>query len=311
MSPKKLFLVFCTLPLFVFMKALASPCCGQNSASLNVMTLHQGLSLSLAQTQMQSVGRVFDSNNDFFVWPDSKTRDVAITQISAAMSLNSRLQLLLTSSWQSSNYRSNDFQQSAADMMDTVLGVTFDVWPEYTFSYYKPNVYVTVFANVPTGRSVFEGQTGPENIAVTGHGQWGAGVGLTLQKSLAPWSVMMQMKSLHLLSESWSQSQVDGFYDSSFQMLVGYSLPFWDLNLNFAVTQLELSSRTVEIKSTGTSVSVKSPNSRSTLLGFGLSRMFGESVNLALNFSDQTLLGKPKNTLLAQGVSFVISYNKF
>lgn len=289
----------------------ASPCCGQNSSSLNIMTLRQGLNLALSQTQMKGLGRVFDQDDSFYVWPASKSRDVAITQLSAGYSLSQRWQVLATSSWQRSIYASDGYQQTATHMMDTTLGVTFEALPEYSFSYYKPIIYLTLFANLPTGRSVFAGPMGPENIAVTGHDQWGSGIAVTLQKNLRPWTMMLQMKSLRLFADTWLETPVDGFFDSSVQLLLGYNLPIWDLNLNFSATQLELLPRTVTLGSRAGLSTIVSPNSRSTMLSFGLSRMVNENVNLALSYNDQTLIGDPRNTLLAQGVSLVISYNHF
>lgn len=303
-------LIFAAASL-VSLSSYASPCCGQNSSSLNVMTLRQGFSLSLSQTEMQSLGRVYDADNSFFVWPDSKSRDVSITQLSAGLGINERWQLQMVSSWQRASYSSQEFSQTEASMMDTLLGVTYELWPEYSFSFYKPIVYVSLLANIPTGRSVFETGAGPENIAVTGHGQWGGGLAVTLQKTIRPWFLSIQLRSLRLFADSWDETRVDGFYDSSAQMLFGYSLPFWDLNINFGLTQLELSERSVKINSSLVSANIKSPNSRSTMLNFGISRSVTENMNLALNFSDQTLLGQPKNTLLGQSVSLVVSYNKF
>lgn len=287
---------------------MASPCCGQNSSSLNVMTLRQDYNVSITQSQMTSLGRVYNATGDFFIWQDSKERSVSITQISLGLKLNERWQMFLGSAYQHSEYQSSGFQQSEKHMMDTSVGVTYELLPEYTFSYYKPIVYMTVFANLPTGHSVFDGQAGPENIKVSGHDQWGLGLGFTLQKILQPWSVMLQIKSLRLFSESFDQTSVEGFFDSSVQFMLGYSLPLWDLNLNFGITQLELSERQLSL-SNSSNISV--PNSRSTLLNFGLSKNISESMSMALSYSDQTLLGKPKNTLLAQGVNFILTYNAF
>lgn len=132
--------------------------------------------------------------------------------------------------------------------------------------YNELSVYgVTLFANLPTGRSVFAGPMGPENIAVTCHDQWGSGIAVTLQKNLRPWTMMLQMKSLRLFADTWSETAVDGFFDSSVQLLLGYNLPFWNLNLNFSATQLELSPRTVTLGSQAEPNTIVSPNSHITV----------------------------------------------
>lgn len=305
-----LFFIFKAASL-VSLSSYASPCCGQSSSSLNIMTQRQGFNLSLSQTEMQSLGRVYDADNSFFIWPDSKSRDVSITQFSAGLAMRERWQLHIASSWQRANYLSEGFGQTEVGMMDTMLGVTYELLPEYSFSYYKPIVYLSLLANIPTGRSVFEGRAGPENIAVTGHGQWGGGLALTLQKTIRPWFALIQIRSLRLFADSWGETSVGDFYNSSAQLLLGYNLPFWDLNFNFGVTQLELSDRSVTLDSALISTNVASPNSRSTMLSFGLSRSLTENMNFALSFNDQTFLGEPKNTLLGQSVSLVLSYNKF
>lgn len=298
-----LFLTLIVLPLH-FLKA--SPCCGQNASDLGVMTLRQKANVYLGQMYGTALGRVYGHSNDFFVWPEEKHRTTHITQLKLSYEIKNRLQFFSNIAYQVGEFKGSGLSQSASQMMDSSVGLTYEFISEYKFSYYKPTVYVSLFSNLPTGKSVFTDNVGTENIGVTGHGQWGAGVGLTLNKVILPWSLMVQLKTLRLFPDSFQNTSVKGFFDSSFQILLGYALPIWNVNINLGMTQLELSERKIQSKE-----QVLVPNARSTMMTIGFTKPIHENFILSFNYGDQSLIGRPKNTLLSQTFSLGLTYNYF
>ncbi len=313
--PVKKTIFFLNIYIFIafdFNLALASSCCGQNSTNLNVMVQRQSYSLNLSHSLVSGVGRVFDPSNGFLVWQNEKSRQVHLTQIGGGFKIDSRLQAFVNAGYQTGIFEEFNFRQAESEMTDTSLGITYELLSEYTFSYYKPTVFITTFINLPTGRSVYEGQPGAENIAVSGHNQWGVGLGVTLYKVIAPWSILIQARSLRLSSKQFGDVNVQSFYDSSVQMILGYSLPFWKLNLNLSLTQMEMSDGSVTSKRVSQSLNFdQDANSRSTALGIGFSRLITEKINLNFIYTDQSLIGRPKNTLITQGANIVLSYSNF
>jgi hypothetical protein len=297
-------LLIISLTSLYFNQSIASPCCGQSSSSLGVMTQRQRMNLSVSQSQSSAFGRVYDSSDDFYVWQDSKERIMDSTQLSISYKLNERLQSFFNTAYQVATYKDFGFKQSDQNLTDTTLGFTYEILPEYTFSYYRPTVYLSVFSNLPTGNSIFKGNSGAENISVSGHGQWGVGVGVTVNKIILPWSVLIQVKSLRLVDKDFGNAQVRGFFDSSAQLTMGYALKFLDLNLTAGILSLELSERRVRYQD-----EFDIPASRSTALSFGIAKPILENMVVAFNYSDQSLIGSPRNSLLSQTVSLNFAYN--
>ncbi|MCB0379305.1 MAG: hypothetical protein KDD33_12500 [Bdellovibrionales bacterium] len=284
-------------------KSLANSCCGQSPASFTVLSLEQRLSLNTSYSLIQSQGRVYDSQ-DFFVWKDKK-REIESLKINLASSFASRHQAFLSSALLRGSYSDPISSESSQHFSDTQIGYTYEALPEYRFSYWKPVVYFSLLGNIPTGKSIYDSSRLSEGTDVTGHNQWGLGLGITLRKVYFPLTITFQAKSLKIFSKTFESLEVSDFYDSSLALLFNYALNFQQLALNFGFTTNQLSNRKI------TTSQIPSGVMQSTTTLMGLQRTFGDAWSAGLNYSDQTLLGNPKNTLLNRTLSFNINYNYF
>lgn len=299
-------LVFFVLIYFFHFKIVASPCCGQSSSGLNVMTLRQSYSLNVTQSYSQALGRVYDSDPSFYVWPDSKQRTLSLTQLAFAVGVAPKIQILVNSAFQTAQFQDGDYQKSQSQFTDTTLGLSYEFLSEYKFSLYKPTGYLTLLTNLPTGQSVFDLDSGPEAINVSGHDQWGFGLGLTLNKVILPWTFLFQARSMYLSKKEFENSEVGDFFDSSFLFSLSYNLAKPNLVLSLGLTQFVLSSRTVQ-----SFRQVHVSGSRSTALQFGILKSITDLLALSLTYSDQTLLGDPENSLLSQTISLNLNVNYY
>lgn len=292
------------LVLITSQSAWANSCCGQSPSSFTVLSLEQKLSLTTSYSLIRSQGRAFNSD-DFYVWSDDKKREIQALQFGLAGTWFHRHQFFFNSSVLKGIYKDPRESGSSQNLSDSQIGYTFEALPEYHFSYWIPTVYLSAIVNVPTGKSIYDHSTLSEGTDVTGINQWGTGFGLTLRKVYFPLTITLQAKSLKILSKQFEQVRVSDFYDHSVALILSYALSFSDLTLNCGLTANQLTSRKIS-----TSTIPSGPVQNSTV-SLGLQRVFSDAWNAGINYADQTLLGKPRNTILNKTYTLNLSYNYF
>ncbi len=285
-----------------FQQTQANSCCGQSPASFTVLALEQKLSVNTTYSAIESQGRVFNSD-EFYIW-EQKTRRIQSMQLNVAGTWQSRHQYFLSSSYLQSEYKDNFSSGNASHLSDTVLGYTYEALPEYSYSPLRPLIYLTLMANLPTGKSIYDTSTLNEGTDVTGHHQWGLGAGLTLRKVYFPVTLTLQARSLYLFAKKFSQIEVSGFFDSSLSALANYATRFYDVSINTGFTFNHLSPRTISPGETSLS-------SQNITFIMGLQKPLNEAWNVGLNYTDQTLIGPAKNSILNKTISLNFNYNYY
>lgn len=286
--------------LFASIKSHASSCCGQAPTSFTVLSLNQKLSLTTSLSYTESIGRVYQDSDKFFVFKDKK-RSVETLNLSVASQVSERSQVFATLGHSKGHFESSGLSTSAQHISDTLLGWTYEAVPEYSFSYWKPTVYLSALVNLPTGRSIYDEQSLGEAAGVTGHNQYGVGFGVTLKKVYYPISLSLQFKTIELFEEQINKVQVSNFYDSSISFITSYN--FQKVTTSFGLNYNQLSKRTVN--------GVSSEGSNNTMVLIALQTPINENLFVSLNYSDQTLIGKSRNTLLNRNLGLSFNYNYF
>jgi len=264
--------------------------------------LEQTLSVNASYSYIQAQGRIY--NPDAFVVWNNKERNVQAYQLSAASSFAERQQVFINTSLLSSHYK--DVYQNGQEqhLSDTQVGYHYEVLPEYSFSPWRPVIHASVLANLPTGKSIYDNIKLSEGTDVTGHNQWGLGVGLTARKVYFPITLILQARSLQIFKKQFANVEVGSFYDSSVAFLTSYALPWKAITLNAGLTTNHLSSRTL-----GTGGS--SDTMQNTTLLVGLQKSLNDTWNVGCNYSDQTLLGPAKNSILNKTLTLNLNYNYY
>jgi hypothetical protein len=286
------------------LQATANSCCGQTPASYMVLYQHQKYSISPSLVYTQSLGRVYESK-DFHVWPQDKQRRVQMLNLNSAVSLGERGQVLISSSYVMATYQEQGDTSSASSFSDTQLGYSYELLPEYTYSAWKPVIYMSALVNLPTGHSIYDKNRLSEGADVTGHDQWGGGVGLTARKVIFPFTLLLQGKVLRLLPKDFATVNVSGFFDSSLAGFATYATRYWELSFTGGLTYNELSSRRLSTSDQA------SGRSKVTTVIFSVQKPISDTVSLSFAFSDQSLLGSPQNTLLNRSYNMNVNYNYF
>jgi hypothetical protein len=301
---KLLITVTSLISLVGSLPAAASSCCGQSPASFSILSLNQRLSLTTSYSYTQAEGRVFNQSDEFYIW-DDKDREVQSLGLNVATSFGQRHQAFINASAIQGHYRDDVESGTSQHLSDTLIGYSYEALPEYSFSYWKPIIYITALVNLPTGHSIYDDSELSEGTDVTGHNQWGTGAGLTLKKVYFPLTLTLQAKTLRLWAKTFAESRVSGFYDSSVALLASYATRLWSLQINTGITWNHLSERTLETSN------VRSGESQSYTALVGLQRPLNDDWGVGVNYSDQTLIGPAKNTLLNRSMSLSLNYNYF
>ncbi len=295
-----IFLIFSFLVLSN--QAEANNCCGQSPASFTVLSQDQRLSLSAGFSYLRSQGRVYANSNEFFIWGDKK-RDVRSLLLNIASVVSGRHQVFLNTAFMEGQYVDQLESGRSTNQADTLVGYSYEVLPEYNFSYWKPLVYLTAFVNLPTGNSIYEEGTLSEGADVTGHNQWGVGIGLTAIKTYYPFTVTLQARTIRLFAREFSTVEVSDFYDSSLALLGNYVSRLWGLSFSSGITFNHLSER--RLLPSGVTSDV---TQNFTVLA-GIQRPISNSLNLGINYADQTLIGPAKNSILNRSITINFNYN--
>lgn len=285
---------------FLSLKAQASSCCGQSSASYTVLFLKQKLSTSFGVSYTDTQGRVNGGSTDFTVWSKKKSQKQTFS-FNGAFALSERNQVFMTASFLEASYEDSFGGDQGSSLSDVLLGYSFEALPEYTYSAWKPEVYVSTFLNLPTGTSAYDAKALSEGAGVTGHDQLGAGVGLSIRKVRVPFILLTQLKVIRLFGKDFSGDEVSGFNDSSASAMVTYGSSLWGLGFSTGLTWAHLSGRRLN--------GFKAGSSKSVTTIFSIQKVINEDFSASVSYSDQTLLGSPRNTLLNKAYSFNLSYN--
>lgn len=304
------YLLLTFIKWFFTASAFASSCCGQSPASYNVLSMNQRLSVSAGLSYSQTYGRYrhfSSSESGLEVWDDKK-RESSSLLFNVAGALDSRQQVFINTAVVQGRYSDEVGKEQSTHLSDTLVGYSLEVLPEYTFSYWRPLVYMTGFINLPTGYSTYEMELS-EGADVTGHNQWGVGLGITLKKVLFPWTLTLQARTLQLFAKTFGSVGVSDFYDSSAMLQVNYSSRLLGLQWNGGVTFNHLSERTIE--SDEGAPLVPSETSQNFVVVVGIQKPVTDECAAGITYSDQTLLGPAKNSLLNRSIGLNLVYTYF
>jgi len=294
--------------IFILLKTksvYSSSCCGGSPISFHLPKNNQSISLNLSYSQVNAIGRVFSESENFIEWT-SKNRTLDVLSLSSAYMLGDRLSLGLQSSFLFSRY-SDDFGNSEdQNWGDSLISLNYEALPEYTYSKYKPKIFTSILINTPTGRSIFEEDVLPEGANVTGHGLWGLGLGLSLYKTWSLYSLSLQTRGIQILSGRINNQRISNYLDFSTTLRFSRQLySKFALSLGLSWSYISKRERTFfEINEENQ----KALSSQRTTTLFGVNYSLNNSSILSFTYSDESLLGQPRNTLINRTLAFNLNH---
>jgi hypothetical protein len=290
---------------FLFSLAQASSCCGQTGARFQILEYNEGLSLEVTQTWLNTLGHVFSEVNSFESF-DRETRRIQSTGFQVIYRINEDWQSFLVNRYFINSYGIEGFQQKFSGWGDTQWGFNFH-WSAYLrkqgkrlpeeqdlFSSWFPEIFLSPILNLPSGQNFFTEKNFLEAIHVTGYGQWGYGLGLTLIQDISFWQGRLQIKGLQLLERSFGvQKKVSDFYETAISGSVRYRFSSFVAEVGW-LTEMVSGRYFNEFPTERVSVSTAQ---------ISLSKPLSLGTQVTVTFLDQSLLGPAQNTYINEGVS--------
>lgn len=287
-----LFLIFMTV--FNLQDVAASSCCGSGQATSSLILSEQKILLNTSFYRAESVGRIYESK-DFFVFDEVKRRVNNRLSLSASYALDDKNQVGFSTFILFSKYQDQFGQQSDENLADVNLNFA------RKFKMQSFDSFLSFGLILPTGRSPYDAGVLSENANVSGFGQNGAQVGVTMNKVSYPYTLLADLKYSRFFSGEVNGKDLKDFDLLSASVFLGYSLNYFDLSVGGGVALNSLTRREVD--------GVKTGASSFSSINFVITKGLDEASSLALSYSDQTLIDGAKNSLLDRvvGLNFIHS----
>lgn len=291
-----------TLLLIFTYLSHGNSCCGQTPSSFPVLYQQESVLISASLAQSQSLGRIYNDPNAFYVWNSDKKRTLSAFNVAVGTTFTEHHQIFLNTAMMRGQWQDAEGKAYKDHLADSQLGYSYELLPEYTYSPWKPVVFVSALMNLPTGKSIYDVNELSEGADVTGANQWGTGGGVTARKVLFPFTLVLQGKYLRLLPKSFAAADVGASDDVAASGFMTYAQRDWDMTFTAGITWSYLSSR--EIKNRGLS----SEPTESCNVILSLQKIIGRRYSMGLSYSDQSLVGRARNTLINQTYSMNFNY---
>lgn len=294
MGRRHLILLFFTAQVFS-LNAFSSSCCGSSPSSFLINFSDERFILSIGSSYLNTAGRVFESNNEFIDW-NSKKRSSVTNSLSSLIKFSDRLSLSAKLSFITAEYKDSFSNPKDSNFSDSLFSLNYEVLPLYTYSKYRPVIYLSFLTNLPTGSSIYESSVLPEGANVTGYNQFGLGAGLSFYKVLRPYTFISQIKYLNLFKDRIHKTEVSDFFDFSWSNQISYKLKK-GFSLLVGLNWQYLSKREMVVFQKK-SQDLNAKSTQVTSATFGFSYKLPRDFALHFTYLDQSLLGQPRNTLI-------------
>ncbi len=269
----------------------AASCCGGGASTTSLITNNDKsqFTTSLLYSSVQATAR---TDGKWQKFEGEKIKE--ILTLEGVSILSDRTQIGVSAPFQRNSYEFGSERVDGSGIGDVKVSFGYEAIPEWTFSRYRPKVYVYTQLQLPTGRSIYDTQS-LEAVDSTGMGLWGMGIGSIALKSIKKWDFLGSLFIQKLLDRDFNGTHIKPGEVYQASLGAGFNLKDWRIGTQ-VMAYLQDSGET------SGSVSSKIPIERyvsSTLLA---SYMVRDDLSVTASYSDQTLVGKPINTQLTRGV---------
>jgi hypothetical protein len=188
-------------------------------------------------------------------------------------------------------------------MGDSRIGAGYEILPSWSYSVWKPQVFLYAGLTLPTGRSKYEFQKASLSD-VNGNGFYSLSIGSLVVRHWGNWDVFL-IPEIHYSAPRTFGSPVGDIqaypgFGGSLGIGGGWSPGGGDLRVGLRVTP-RLDQATVTV------TSFSEPQSEGVLsvcdAGLDASYMIGSTNTLMLSYTDQSLIGIASNLVLTRSLS--------
>lgn len=283
------FLIF-SLP-FAVLEAAA--CCSGGSAIPNLMVGDDRFHLSAAFDAGFVVGEV-DQNGESVFYDEAMNERLMGVNLGGALRLHPQWQVGLKLPFRMRHFES----QSRQDLGDIKAHLVFEPFPLYSYSPWRPKLFVFGAMTFPTGRSSYETQQ--VRLDSFGRGFYAPSLGFLLSKEWRRFDVFASGEWIYQIRRRFTAESVDPGSLFSAGVGGGYRLGSWRLGAsvgpNYEQTkQFERANR-------------KGPSKLVWDATAELSYNWSEHMSTSLAYLDQSLVGPARNVDMVRSFSLSFLY---
>lgn len=280
--------------------AYGSACCGRNAATPVLIVGDDRSQLSVGVAQSHAVAWA-DETGTAILEPSYRSEILRTYRLDAATLLSDRWQMGFTVPVSTKNISISQNSESTTGLGDLRVSLGYEAIPAWTYSFWKPQMFLFATFTVPTGRSVYD-STSKAGTDAIGNGAFSTSLGSLWVKRWNDWDLFLVPEAHYSFAR---QFELDGGqvlaqpgWGGSLGLGAGWSPGggVWRMGLRLqprvdeGVTYTGLDSTFRGISNSGLLTSCDT--------GVDLNYMIGSSQTLTVSYTDQTLLGVAMNSYL-------------
>jgi hypothetical protein len=283
---------------------LAAACCGGTSSVPAIISGDDQYQLATSIARSEIIGDANANGTSIFRGPG--TDEVTTTlRLDAALLTSDRTQANLSLPFVEKSITSGVRTGASHSLGDLSPGFTYEAWPEWSYSAWKPRGYLFTQLNVPIAHSIYDSQAQDTSDAV-GSGFYRLAVGSLLLKSWRIWDASLAPEIHYSFARDFNEGtnpiRVRPGFGASVGGNLGYNLTRIPLRIGLRIQPVWNASRTVE-QGIGTT---RSLDQWVWNTGLDLSYAVATDWSLTGSYTDQTLFGPAINTTLSRTVALML-----
>jgi len=277
--------------------AFSAPCCSRNSAVPILISGDDEAQVNFGSSIAGVVGQVFDDGVPIF--GSSLTSEyVRAMRLEGALLVSDRLQLGVGVPLVHYSYTVIGETEASTRMGDIRLSLGYEFMPLWSYSRWKPQGFLFSVVTLPTGRSRYESQT-LLSTDVTGNGFFSTSFGALLLKRWTLWDVFFVPEVHYGFPRIFQTTGNSIIVQPGFGGSLGFGVGFSPGGGSFRLG-VRLHPRLDQARFVPTmELDVREQGWVSNCdTGFDVAYMLGSHDTLSVFYTDQTLLGEARNTVL-------------
>lgn len=289
----RFFLAFAFIFLTSLQIVLASACCSSGSALPALITGDDQFQLSNSFSSSFVVAEV-DSDGESYFYDDPTNETLYGVNLSSAVMFPHRLQAgaQVPFQWRTLGERSDE------GVGDIKLNFAFEAFPLYSYSAWRPQVFIFTAIKFPTGKSTYESDE--PRLDTFGKGFYTPSLGFLTIKSWRKWDLSLSGEWGAPLARQFNSESIDPGFTYSALISGGYHVTDFRLGLSLGPNYEEPS------KLKRANVRSKAKLAWDTSVSF--SYVQNDFWSYSISYLDQTLFGPAQNTKLNRSFSVAMTY---
>lgn len=297
-------LFFVLFPLLFSSNLSAAPCCSANAAAPSLISGDDKAQVTLGSSFGKVIGDTTGDGTSIFRAENDNESSQSF-RLDAATLLSDRWQIGASIPLIRRGIVRPGIDATSTRLGDVRLNAAYEVLPEWSYSSW-PKGYVFTQLILPTGRSIYDAQSGGA-VDATGQGFVTSALGALFLKRFGNWDSFFLPEIHYSFGRTFTTSEsinVGGSFGGSVALGIGVSPMSGNLRVGMRIQPTYGGSKKVA-SSSGESLTAYQLAWDTAL---ELAYLIEENISVSAAYTDQTLLGPANGTTLSRSVSLALQY---